>query len=212
MKKRLKKWFLPDIFADSVFDIDIDLLAKNGIRAVVFDIDNTLAPYSMPTVDEKTYEWLKMLRKTGFDIYFVSNNKKARVKRFAQSAGIPYAARAFKPCKGQLLRACRKMGVKPSEAALVGDQVFTDVCGGNRLDMFTVLVKPISVSEDWFVRLKRGFEARLLAKMSGEPSAKSKNTANGVVTNGGSGDNIAAKTGGTINSKANNIKNGGAAE
>ena len=57
------------------------------------------------------------------------------------------------------------MNVAPCEAALVGDQLFTDVCGGNRLDMLTILVKPISVSEDWFVRFKRGFEARLLAKI-----------------------------------------------
>lgn len=165
MKKLLKKLFLPDMFVGTVFDIDAAALAESGIKAFIFDIDNTLAPYALPTADEKTLNWLNGLRERGFGVYFVSNNKTKRVRIFAENAGVPYAARALKPCKGQLLRACRDMSVAPREAALVGDQLFTDVCGGNRLDMLTILVKPISVSEDWFVRFKRGFEARLLAKI-----------------------------------------------
>lgn len=168
MGKLLNKYFMPDIFADTVFDIDIELLEKKGIKAFVFDIDNTLATYAMPTADAETLNWLGGLKNRGFGVYFVSNNNKERVRTFAENAETAYFARALKPCSGYLLRACREMNVKPCETALVGDQLFTDIMGGNRLKMTTVLVKPISDSEDWFVKLKRGIEAHILRKIKSE--------------------------------------------
>lgn len=161
----LEKLFKPDIFAETVFDIDIENLANKGIKAFVFDIDNTLATYAMPVADEKTLAWLHGLAARGTGVYLVSNNNEERVRIFAEHAGVPYAARALKPRKKYLLSACREMGVKPSEAALVGDQLFTDVLGGKRMKMLTVLVKPISVSEDRFVKFKRGIEAKILNKV-----------------------------------------------
>ena len=62
MKKLLKKLFLPDMFVGTVFDIDAAALAESGIKAFIFDIDNTLAPYALPTADEKTLNWLNGLR------------------------------------------------------------------------------------------------------------------------------------------------------
>ena len=154
----MSKRFLPQICVNSVFDIDTEKLKQNGIRAFVFDIDNTVATYAMPVPDDRTALWLKELEKSGFKLYFASNNSVKRVETFAKSVGIPYFARACKPLGVFLRRACRNMGVLPRETALVGDQLFTDVWGGNRLGMCTILVKPISETEDKFVKWKRGLE------------------------------------------------------
>ncbi len=157
--------FLPDVFVDTVFDMDLMGLKNAGIKAFIFDIDNTLATYAMPVADEKTAEWVKGLKNQGFEIYIVSNNDKDRVSVFSENIGVPYFGKALKPLGIFLARACKHMGVSPSETALVGDQLFTDVWGGNLLRMKTVLVKPISEVEDGFVKFKRRFERKILKKM-----------------------------------------------
>ncbi len=161
----MSKMLLPDIYAETVFDMDIETLKKRGVKAFVFDIDNTLATYAMPVADDKTKAWLGDLKSAGFGLYIVSNNDHARVEGFAKDADIPYFAKALKPLGKFLRKACRNMDVKPSETALVGDQLFTDIWGGNLMGMTTVLVKPISEVEDGFVKFKRRFERRILKKM-----------------------------------------------
>lgn len=161
----MNKMFLPTTFVDTVFDMDLGSLKASGIKAFIFDIDNTLATYAMPIPDDKTANWLKELKASGFGVYFVSNNNRERVKKFAEFVDVPYISKAAKPLSFFLRKACRKMGVTPKEAALVGDQLFTDIWGGNWLRMHTVLVKPISDVEDSFVKFKRRFEKKILAKM-----------------------------------------------
>ena len=160
----MPKRFLPEICVDSVFDIDTEKLKKLGVRAFIFDIDNTVATYAMPVPDDRTAVWLKGLESDGFKVYFASNNSMKRVETFAKSVGIPYIARACKPLRFFLRRACRNMGVLPRNTVLVGDQLFTDVWGGNRMGMHTVLVKPISETEDSFVKWKRGLERLVMHK------------------------------------------------
>ena len=161
----MNKMFLPTTFVDTVFDMDLDFLKASGIKAFIFDIDNTLATYAMPIPDDKTADWLKGLKDSGFGVYFVSNNNHERVKKFADFVGVSYFAKAAKPLSFFLRKACREMGVTTKETALVGDQLFTDIWGGNWLRMHTVLVKPISDVEDSFVKFKRRFEKKILAKM-----------------------------------------------
>ncbi len=157
--------FLPTEFVDTVFDIDIEKLKEKGIKGFLFDIDNTLATYAMPVPDERTADWLKGLQSMGFGIYLISNNDEARVKPFAESVGVGYIAKALKPRRTPILKACSKMGITTDEAVLVGDQLFTDIWGGSRMGMHTILVKPISDVEDWFVRFKRIFERMLMKRM-----------------------------------------------
>ncbi|MBO4941267.1 MAG: YqeG family HAD IIIA-type phosphatase [Clostridia bacterium] len=158
----MKNIFLPEVFVDTVFDIDLQDLSQNGVKAFIFDIDNTLATYAMPLPDEKTAEWINVLKDKGFGVFFASNNDEMRVKTFADSVGVPYKAKALKPLGKYLKRACRLMEVSPGETALVGDQLFTDIWGGNWLGMYTILVNPISEVEDRFVKFKRRFEKMIL--------------------------------------------------
>lgn len=157
--------FLPDIFAETVFDIDVEDLKNAGIKAFIFDIDNTLATYAMPIADKKTADWIEELKNKGFGVYIVSNNNRERVRIFAENLDVRYFGKALKPLDIFLRKACRIMGVKPKETALVGDQLFTDIWGGNLIGMKTILVKPISDVEDGFVKFKRRFERRILSKM-----------------------------------------------
>ncbi len=160
----MKKIFLPDIFAETVFDIDFKKLKESGIDAAIFDIDNTLAPYTMPVADEKTALWLKTLKADGIDVFIVSNNSHERVRVFAENIGVPYFGKALKPLSFYLKKACIKMGVKPKNTALIGDQLFTDIWGGTALGMTTILVKPISDVEGKFVKFKRRFERLILSR------------------------------------------------
>ena len=150
--------FLPTEFVDSVYDIDISKLKEKGIKGFLFDIDNTLVTYAMPLPDQKVTDWLNGLKKAGFGIYLISNNKEYRVKPFAEKLGVGYIAKALKPRRKPILKACREMGITIDEAVLVGDQLFTDIWGGSRMGMHTILVKPISEVEDSFVKFKRKLE------------------------------------------------------
>ena len=158
----MSKMLLPDIYAETVFDMNISALREKGVKAFIFDIDNTLATYAMPIADDKTKEWLSGLRDAGFGLYIVSNNDHARVEGFAKDAQIPCYAKALKPLGKFLRKACHNMGVKPSEAALVGDQLFTDTLGAKLCGMKTVFVTDITPEDGLSFRIRRKLEKKIL--------------------------------------------------
>lgn len=157
------KKLLPRIYAESIYDIDLSDLKERGIRAFILDIDNTLAPYAAPEGDDRLKSWIGLLKKDcGFNLYILSNNDGERVERFCASIGVPYIAKAGKPLRRGFVKACGIMGVPFSETAVIGDQLFTDIYGGNRLKMLTILVRPISDAEGKFIKFKRFFERIIL--------------------------------------------------
>lgn len=158
----LREQCSPDFTYASVYEIDPEQLRGMGIHAVIFDIDNTLVPYEDPVAGGKLRSWLEELQEQGLALCLVSNNNKKRVRRFAESVGLPYYSRALKPWKRRLRQACAQMQAAPEHTALVGDQLFTDVLGGNRMGMLTILVAPISDKDTAFVRWKRKMENKLL--------------------------------------------------
>lgn len=154
--------FVPDYKYNTVYDIEYEILKKNGIKALIFDIDNTLASYDTISPDDKLKELFSKLFEMGFKLYFLSNNNKKRVSLFAESTDIPHRWRACKPLGFFIARAVKKLGVKKEEAALIGDQLFTDVLGANRFGVLSILVLPVSQeNEDKFVAFKRHFEKML---------------------------------------------------
>ncbi len=158
--------FLPTEFVDSIFEIDLEKLKSIGKKGFLFDIDNTLATYAMAVPDEKTMEWIGRLHELGFGVYLISNNNERRVKPFAESINAGYIAKALKPRIKPIRQACANMGISVDEAVLVGDQLFTDIWGGSRIGMHTILVKPISDVEHWFVRFKRKFEKLIMKRLN----------------------------------------------
>lgn len=160
----LEDMFKPDIFIDDIYNIDLDMIKSLGIKALIFDIDNTLVTYDDAVAPEHTIKWFDLLHQQGLKTFLVSNNNQDRVKKFAESLDEPYFAKALKPRKRYLTEACNMMKVKPENTALVGDQLFTDIYGGKRMKMYTVFVKAISDREDWFVHLKRYLERIILKR------------------------------------------------
>jgi uncharacterized protein len=149
---------MPDEYVASITEIDLDRLWKDGRRLILTDLDNTLVPWNHPEVPDDLTIWLKKAEETGFRVCIVSNNKGPRVHAFAEAAGVPYLAAARKPKPDAFLEGMRRFSVSPAATVMVGDQLLTDVRGGNRAGLYTILVLPIHPREWWGTRLVRRFE------------------------------------------------------
>lgn len=156
------KNFIPDLYTDTIYDIDIEALKNAGIRAVISDIDNTLVPYSEPVPTESVSEWYEKIRKAGISVALVSNNCAERVTTFNGQTSYPAIADAHKPSKKPLAILMDKLGVKPHETVMLGDQIFTDVLSGRLAGTYCILVKPIKDRTDILTRSKRVLERPFL--------------------------------------------------
>ena len=157
----LFKPFFPDRYCDSTYHIDYEALFKHGIRALIFDIDNTLVPHDAPA-DQRSIELFERLHKIGFSCLLLSNNKEPRVKSFAGKVKSLYIHKAGKPGKKGYIRAMKLMGTDTDSTAFIGDQIFTDVWGAKRVGMKTILVHPIDKKEEIQIVLKRFIERPIL--------------------------------------------------
>jgi hypothetical protein len=169
------KILVPDIYVKSVYDLDLDELYAKGIRAIITDLDNTLVPWDDPLPNEGLLKWLTQVQNKGFSVYIVSNNSRERVQKFANAFGVPAISKAVKPRRRAFRIACQEMGVTLEETAVIGDQIFTDVLGGNRLGVFTILVVPVSDNEFFGTKIMRMLERFILRKLKVQATAGSNN-------------------------------------
>lgn len=137
----------PQLFLESVHQIDLRLLRRHGIRGVILDLDNTLAGWRAPHPTSDVLRWLKRLHGAGVRAVILSNNRTKRVERFASDCSIPFIPNAGKPRARNFKRAIELLGTSVRDTAVIGDQVFTDILGGNRLGLFTILVSPVNREE-----------------------------------------------------------------
>lgn len=148
----------PDAYLENIKDITLDFLNKNNIKGLILDIDNTLIDYDKKLLNG-TEEWCENLKNNGIKLMILSNtNKVKKVERVAKILDLEYIYFAHKPNKKGFFKAKEKLGLEPNKIATVGDQVFTDVWGGNRVGMFTILTKPIDKRDILITRIKRPFE------------------------------------------------------
>ena len=147
--------FYPNVILDKVQDISMEKLDKNNIKGLILDIDNTLVPEHMKEADENAVKWIERIKAADFKLCIVSNASKKRVIKFNERLQLYAIHRASKPGTRAFEKAGRLMDFKNENIAVVGDQVFTDIYGGNRVNMFTILVTPIHKKENLFVMLKR---------------------------------------------------------
>ncbi|MBR5496185.1 MAG: YqeG family HAD IIIA-type phosphatase [Oscillospiraceae bacterium] len=154
--------FTPDIMLNKITDIDLSLFEKWGIKGVVLDIDNTLTLHDHPTPAEGVVQWLDNMKQNGIKFTVASNNTKERVAPFAQKLGVGFEARSCKPLTFGLTRACKHFGLKPREVAIIGDQIFTDILGGNLKGLKTILVVPFEHEKGPFFKLKRKLEKPII--------------------------------------------------
>lgn len=162
--------FFPDFLIDSVYNIELETLLKNNIKGLILDIDNTLVAMHVKEADERVVKWIERVRDAGLKACIVSNASQTRVVKFNDRLKLFAIHRASKPGSKGFIKAVKYMGIKPEEAAVIGDQLFTDIYGGNRINSYTVLVKPIDEREILFIRLKRLPEKIIMRKYtSGVP-------------------------------------------
>lgn len=160
----LKK-LLPDLHVHSIYEIDVAELKKKGIKGIITDLDNTLIEWDRPGATPELIDWLQMIEREGFKLVIVSNNNQQRVAMFAEPLKLPFIFSARKPFNKSFKAAQEMMGLKPNEVVVIGDQLFTDVLGGNRLNLYTILVVPVASSDGFFTRFNRKMERVALSFM-----------------------------------------------
>lgn len=141
-----------------ILDITAGDIKKAGARFVLLDTDNTLALHGSQTPIEGLTEWIADMRKNGIEPIILSNNSRERIEPFAKKLGIPYVYKSAKPLAKGFRIACRKLGAKPEETAVIGDQLFTDVLGGRLFGSKVFLTEPIGPETDPFIKFKRKIE------------------------------------------------------
>jgi HAD superfamily phosphatase (TIGR01668 family) len=156
--------FYPTIMRKRVSDITPEVLKGLGVRALLLDVDNTLTTHNNPVPDSDALEWLAEMQKAGILVCLASNNRMRRVRPFAKSLGADYVANACKPLPVGFFRAARRLRLPAKAFAVVGDQIFTDILGGNLFGAKTLLLEPIEFETGPFFRLKRKLEKGILKK------------------------------------------------
>ncbi|NLY56305.1 MAG: YqeG family HAD IIIA-type phosphatase [Firmicutes bacterium] len=161
----LLRKFCPHERVDSLDQIDLAALYDAGMRGIIVDIDNTLVAWDSDTIGESSRAWVFKAKELGYAVCLVSNGRTERVQRLAAELGVPGFANAIKPRKKGFLQALAALGTPPEQTAIVGDQIFTDVLGGNRTGLYTIWVRPLSDKELVTTQFMRRLERRLVRKM-----------------------------------------------
>ncbi|MCE4046969.1 MULTISPECIES: YqeG family HAD IIIA-type phosphatase [Bacillaceae] len=154
--------FLPDQFVKNIFEITPELLKEKGVKGIITDLDNTLVEWDRPLATPKIIEWFEDMKKNNIKVTIVSNNKEGRVKSFSDPLNIPFIFAARKPMGKAFRRALLEMKLSKEEAVVIGDQLLTDVLGGNRSGFHTILVVPVAQTDGFATRINRKIERRIL--------------------------------------------------
>lgn len=152
-------------YVASVPDIDLDRLEAAGISCILLDRDNTCVPRDTRVAPPAVLSWIADAQARGMLTYMVSNNFNATaVQRSAAELGLKGISHALKPLPFNIRRALKNLGVSAEQAVLVGDQVFTDVIGGNLAGVATILVHPQTTVDLWYMGPFRAAEAAIIGK------------------------------------------------
>ena len=140
---------LPKIITQSLTDITPELLSSRNIRLLMMDFDNTIVPYTTNIPQPLMEQWLVDAAEWDIPVCVVSNSKNDRVQKFCRNYGLPCIIRAKKPGTKGINECLAKYGIPASQAALVGDQIFTDTLGGNLAGVTSILVEAIDNHNFW---------------------------------------------------------------
>ncbi len=154
----IKKMFVPECIYNNIYEINADLLVSAGKRGLVFDIDNTVAPYETARPTQEVKDYFSSLVDAGMQIAFVSNNKNTRTDVFNEELGFFCVTDASKPSPKGVLKCIDHMKLEKEQMLLIGDQIFTDCLAAHRAGIECYLVKPIKDKKTLFFRCKRFLE------------------------------------------------------
>lgn len=157
--------FRPRLILSHVTEVTPALLAAHGLRGVLLDLDNTLVEHGSYSDAHDVQAWAMDLSLAGVQLYLLSNATRGRVQFWTGKLGFAGKGLASKPIPRNFRKAARRMGLPPQRVAMVGDQLFTDVLGGNLAGMFTVMVRPLADNALLHTRLARGVEKFVLEQL-----------------------------------------------
>lgn len=156
--------FIPDIKLERVTDINVELLEKFGIEALILDVDNTLSTHHGQILTDGLSEWLSYMKENGIKLTVLSNSKRKRVEPFAKKIDLAFISLGLKPLPFGYIRALKALGTYRKNTAIVGDQIFTDIIGGKAVGVRTVLLTPIKPEDGWSFKVRRKLEKKIISR------------------------------------------------
>ncbi|MGX6442827.1 YqeG family HAD IIIA-type phosphatase [Neobacillus sp. K501] len=156
------KNFLPDEHVKSILDISPAELKAKGIKGIITDLDNTLVEWDRPNATPQLIKWFEEIKQEEILVTIVSNNNEQRVKAFSDPLQIPFIFQARKPMTRAFNKALSQMSIKKEETVVIGDQLLTDVLGGNRSGFHTILVVPVAQTDGFITKFNRFAERRIM--------------------------------------------------
>lgn len=162
----LLKQFSPDKMLDSPFGIRAEHLKKMGKTTILTDLDNTLLAWDEMDATHEIINWFTLLEASGIKVMILSNNSVDRVERVAKSTRIPFLAKARKPLGKNFKKALKELDSTPEETIMIGDQIMTDIFGGNRQNLYTIFVRPVKETDGLATKFNRFMERIILKRLS----------------------------------------------
>lgn len=164
MKRNFTCPLMPDFVLPDYRAISPEKCRDAGIRAILCDIDNTLAPYEQYAPDGDMIDWTRRLADCGIGIALISNNSRDRVERFGTALGVPFFWKSRKPIGKAIKAAMNALGSDKHSTLMLGDQLLTDAAAGAIYGIPSVIVPPINDKKNLFFRFKRLCERPFLAR------------------------------------------------
>jgi len=157
--------FLPNEHVKSVFAIKPEVLKELGIKGIITDLDNTLVAWDMKEATPEIVEWFEQMKEANIKVTIISNNNQERVKLFSDPIGVPFVYDARKPLPRAFKQAATEMELTKEEIVVIGDQILTDVLGGNIAGFNTILVVPVVETDAKITKINRKIERIILNYM-----------------------------------------------
>lgn len=162
----MKRFLNPDLYVDNLWDVPLTHLKEVGIVGILLDLDNTVTNWNGMQVSAEAQSWVQSAQDQGFKLCLLSNNGPRRVLPIAEKLQIPFVAEAGKPRRQAFRQAIQLLDLPREQVAAVGDQLFTDVLGGNRTGIYTILVTPLDKVEFLGTRFMRKIEGLFRHRIS----------------------------------------------
>ena len=161
---------VPHIVVDHISFVDPDFLLRIGKRCALIDLDNTLLAWGAEELDAQVCAWVQGALAAGIRICVLSNSRSYRVAWYALQLGVPYVGVALKPGRAAARGAMQLIGSCVEDTVIIGDQIFTDILLGRRLGLYTILVRPMAMREQFWMRMVRVVERLFWPAPEGEES------------------------------------------
>ena len=158
--------YIPDVYQKNIYAINYQKLWNQGIRCLLFDLDNTLVLPSVKEPTEEVKELFQRLKRIGFKFIIFSNCPKSRVKAFIEGLEVDCSASSRKPRPNKFYLVLSKYNFTINEIAIIGDQILTDVLGGNRIGILTIFVDPLTKKDMIWTKFNRIIEKRVIKRLS----------------------------------------------